>query len=110
MQSNDEADLFLSSKKNFSPFLFCIYIYIYRKKKEKKKEKLGKNDWKLTVSFTVDEIRCLPVSVELLMVLFAVDMADWLVTGVPTVVAVVVEELFGERAALAAWACAWAWA
>lgn len=87
-----------------------IYIYIYRKKKEKKKEKLGKNDWKLTVSFTVDEIRCLPVSVELLMVLFAVDMADWLVTGVPTVVAVVVEELFGERAALAAWACAWAWA
>lgn len=49
------------------------------------------------------------MSVELLMVLFAVEMADWLVTGVPTVVAVVVvEELFGERAALAAWtwACA----
>jgi len=37
------------------------------------------------------------------MVLFAVEMADWLVTGVPTVVAVVVAELFGERA----FACAW---
>lgn len=47
----------------------------------------------------------LPVSVELLMVLFAVQMADWLVTGVPTVV-VVVEELFGDRAAVAACACA----
>lgn len=55
----------------------------------------------------VGEIRCfLPVSVELLMVLFAVEMADWLVTGVPTVVTVVVDELFGERAALAAWTCA----
>jgi len=51
------------------------------------------------------------VSVELLIVLFAVEMADWLVIGVPTVVAVVVDELFGERAALAAWtcACACAW-
>lgn len=38
------------------------------------------------------------------MVLFAVEIADWLVTGVPTVVAVVVEELFGERAF--AWTCA----
>ncbi|KAI4478126.1 hypothetical protein M0804_012084 [Polistes exclamans] len=33
------------------------------------------------------------------MVLFAVEMVDWLVTGVPTVVAVVVEELLGDRAA-----------
>lgn len=48
----------------------------------------------------------LPVSVELLMVLFAVEMADWLVTGVPAVVAAVFEELLGERAALAACACA----
>lgn len=40
------------------------------------------------------------------MVLFAVEMAaDWLVTGVPVVV-VVVDELFGESAALAAWTCA----
>lgn len=54
--------------------------------------------------------KVLPVSVELLMVLFAVEMADWLVTGVPTVVAVVVEELFGERAfAACAWTCACAW-
>lgn len=48
----------------------------------------------------------LPVSVELLIVLFEVHMADWLVTGVPMVVAVVVEELFGDNAAVAACACA----
>lgn len=41
------------------------------------------------------------------MVLFAVEMADWLVTVVPTVVAVVdADELFGDSAAVAAWACA----
>lgn len=50
----------------------------------------------------------LPVSVELLIVLFAVEMTDWLVTvvGQPIVETVVVDELFGERAAVAACACA----
>ncbi|KAK0086463.1 hypothetical protein PV325_003177 [Microctonus aethiopoides] len=44
----------------------------------------------------------LPVSVELLMVLLAVEMAEWLVTGVPMVFDAVVEELFGDSAAVAA--------
>lgn len=84
------------------------YLLILCKKKKKKKIVETAGSSRSVVRGRWNKV--LPVSVELLMVLFAVEMADWLVTGVPTVVAVVVEELFGERAALAAWACAWAWA